>query len=146
MTAVQRICFERRPFEAAATELVAVVDGISLVDLVRPFEVGSGYQPAGGYRGLVPDYFDFGDLARCLAGEQTPWPGSQVPLLGCDCGEWGCWPLIATVVDADGLVEWSTFRQPYRLTWDYSGFGPFRFTETDYRSAAYAARDPAPSP
>jgi hypothetical protein len=142
--AVQRIQFERRPSEAAATELVAVVDGVSLV-LVRAFEVSSGYRPAGGYRGLVLDYFNFGDLARYLAGEQDPWPGSEVPLLGCDCGEWGCWPLIATVAHADGLVEWSSFRQPHRPTWDYSGFGPFRFAETDYRSAARAARDRAPS-
>jgi hypothetical protein len=53
--------------------------------------------------------YRFGDLRQYLVGRQPPWPGERVPLLGCDCGEWGCWPLVATVRSESGTVTWSEF-------------------------------------
>jgi hypothetical protein len=87
----------------------------------------------------VLEHYRFGDLAQYLFGAQFPWPGHQVPLLGCQCGEWGCWPLIASVTATDQEVLWSDFRQPYRPRWSYSRFGPFQFPASSYRQAVSAA-------
>src|SRR5690606_38340498 len=37
-----------------------------------------------------------------------------VALLGCECGEVGCWPLNAQVFHDGGLVTWRGFAQPFR--------------------------------
>jgi hypothetical protein len=77
--------------------LTPVVDGRPLTELVAEFESRQGYSPAGDYAGLVPDHFRFGDLPRYFLGQgdgQWPKPG-YAWLLGCDCGEVGCWPLEA---------------------------------------------------
>jgi hypothetical protein len=139
MSALQTIDFDFRPLYRGAVQMVSVVDSRSLTDLVAEFESRAGYEPAGGYAGLVPEHYDLGDLSLYLMGEQVPWPGHEVALLGCECGEWGCWPLVAHVVAADGIVEWSGFRQPHRPGWRYQGFGPFRFPEQRYRLAVAAA-------
>ena len=104
---VHPIRFELHRFEDSAHELVPIIGSTSLVDLVKQFEEGAGVDPPGGYAGLVRDNYRFGDLGLYLAGQQQPWPGARVPLLGCECGEWGCWPLLATVTIADGIAEWS---------------------------------------
>ena len=79
-------------FEGTASELSPLVDGCPLVDLAAEYEQSAGYKPAGGYAGLVLDYYRFGNLRLYLMGEQQDWPGERVPLLGCDSGEWGSSP------------------------------------------------------
>jgi hypothetical protein len=77
-----------------------VVDGRPLTELVTEFESRQGHSPAGDYAGLVPDHFRFGNLARYFLGQedgQWPKPG-YARLLGCDCGEVGCWPLEARII------------------------------------------------
>ena len=64
--------------------------------------------------------------------DPEPWQ-----TLGCQCGEWGCWPLETRLRLADGVVTWDSFRQPHRPKRDYSGFGPFRFDEQQYRDAVF---------
>lgn len=122
-------------------QLVPEVNGVPLADLVTTFEAGRDYRPAGGYAGLVLDSFDFGDLSRYLLGlgiAQWPRPG-QAWLLGCDCGEVGCWPLEAAVDVTGGQVVWSGFAQPHRPDRDYAGFGPFRFDRDQYECAVSGA-------
>ena len=47
--------------------------------------------------------------------ESAYWSGqSVVALLGCDCGEVGCWPLEVRIVRSDSLVTWCGFTQPFR--------------------------------
>lgn len=111
--------------------VVPFVDGTSLVDLVDAYETHRRYAPAGGYAGLSPSSFD-------LRPEPTTEP-ARVWLLGCDCGEAGCWPLTASVQVVDDVVVWSDFEQPHRPNWDYDGFGPFRFDRTQYDAAVQAA-------
>ena len=123
-----------------ARELLPVVDGTSLVDLAAEFERASKYEPSGKYAGLVVDYYRFGDLRTYLTGSRAEWPGERVPLLGCDCGEWGCWPLVARVSHDAQVIRWDTFRQPHRPGRDYGGFGPFVFDATSYADAAEAAQ------
>ena len=56
-------------------------------------------------------------------------------LLGCDCGEVGCWPLDARIEVTDDLVMWQDFQQPHRPERDYRSFGPFVFGRKEYDRA-----------
>jgi hypothetical protein len=56
-------------------------------------------------------------------------------LLACDCGDWGCWPLMARITVTERSVTWDAFEQPHRSTRDYTGFGPFRFDRRRYDAA-----------
>jgi hypothetical protein len=122
----------------------ASVDGAPLSGLIERYEASHGYSPAGGYGGLVPDYFNFGDLVAYLFGQaarQYPAPG-RAYLLGCgDCGEVGCWPLEASIVLDEHMVTWSNFAQPHRRERDYSEFGPFVFDRAQYAGAVREARE-----
>lgn len=111
------------------------IGGQTLIDLVTDFEQTTRMNPAGGYAGLVLGSYNFGDPAELLLGVTVPARGERTPLLGCECGEWGCWPLLARIRVADSTVIWDDFAQPHRPDRDYSGFGPFRFPEPDYRGA-----------
>ena len=124
-----------------AKALVPFIDGQSLVDLVAAFETQRGYAPAGGYAGIIPAHFNFGDLRRYYeAREARQWPKpDHAWLLGCDCGEVGCWPLTARIEVAADAVAWSDFGQDHRPGWNYEGFGPFVFDRHQYASAVSRA-------
>lgn len=115
-----------------------LLDGVSLADLIEQFESTKAMEPAGGYAGIVAWYFNFGSLEEYFLGKSTVeyWRDlGKVALLGCKCGEVGCWPLHASVTVGDGRVAWSGFEQPYRPERDYSEFGPFNFDLGTYRAA-----------
>jgi hypothetical protein len=113
------------------------VDGESLVGLVAPFEAREGFSLSGGYSGLVPSWFNYGDLGSYFIGTAVRrWPKpDHLWLLGCECGEVGCWPLAARVIALHDMVTWTEFTQPHRPEWDYAGFGPFTFDRTQYEHA-----------
>lgn len=117
------------------------IDGVSLVDLVTAFEVTRGYDRSELYGGM--ELFQSADSDVALQFLHIE-PASGNPdrgerwLLGCMCGEPGCWPLYAKVsVEAD-LVVWKDFRHGMRRSRDYSGFGPFRFDRLQYNQAIEA--------
>ena len=91
--------------------------------------------PAGGYGGLVPAFFRYGPLDAYFLGQDQGNPDRRTWLLGCDCGEVGCWPLAAHIDTDDDAVVWKEFAQPHRPTWNYSGFGPFTFERASYEAA-----------
>ena len=122
----------------------SLIDGTSLVTLVTEYEASRGFDVVGGYAGLVLGSFQAGDLRRYVTGERFLEPGRRVPLLGCDCGNWGCWPLLARVTFEAGTVTWADFEQPHRPTRDYTGFGPFRFDEQAYGRALESMDTGAP--
>ena len=138
---LRRVRFEIRPWGDAAEparELLAFVDNVSLVDLVSGYERAAGFDVPGTYAGLVLDHFRFGDLASYLIGrpDSSYWANRGViALLGCDCGEVGCWPLEAQVVVDDDVVTWRGFSQPFRPQRDYGDFGPLRFRRSQYERA-----------
>ena len=119
-----------------------MINDVLLRDLAReverPAALADG-QPdlAGGYDGLY-------------AGKKVRWPSrhflgepalswfddGDTVLLGCDCGEWGCWPLTAAVEIVSGEVRWSGFRQGHR-DWDLSALGPFEFKLAHYEDALH---------
>ncbi|SOD73919.1 hypothetical protein SAMN05892883_3110 [Jatrophihabitans sp. GAS493] len=130
--------------DAGPLVLTPVIDNVTLVDRVKGFEQGHGFTPAGGYGGLVPSYFQFGELRVYFMGkEERQWPRPEhLWLLACDCGEVGCWPLTARVVVLNDTVMWMDFAQDHRPGWDYSEFGPFVFARDQYeRAVEWAANE-----
>ncbi|WP_239313920.1 hypothetical protein [Plantactinospora mayteni] len=142
---IRKVRFEVRPWghgPTPAREVLPYIDNVSLVDLVRGYELAAGYDVPGAYAGIVLDHFNFGDLTSYLTGapDSAYWANRGViALLGCDCGEVGCWPLEALVLLDDGLVTWRGFAQPFRPNRDYGTFGPFVFQRTQYERAVRKA-------
>ena len=61
-------------------------------------------------------------------GQSIDSMGPKKPVLGCECGEWGCWPLMTSITVTDDHVTCDTFERPHRKAGDYSRFGPFQST------------------
>jgi hypothetical protein len=115
------------------------VNDIPLSRLVSEFEKAQSYEPAGGYSGIVPKWFDYGPLDKYFLGDfgqDSYWAklGAEY-ILGCECGEVGCWPLQCKIRVVGDDVVWDEFRQPHRPARDYSHFGPFVFEGAQYRDA-----------
>ena len=127
-----------------SVEVVPLIDGRDLRDLVFRFERDSGFDdPAGGYGGIlvgwgirassVPDYY--------LGRVESPLRGmGRIAVLGCSCGDLECWPLSAAVELGRSRVTWSHVRQPFRDR-DYGGFGPFEFDRAAYEGAIEEAME-----
>jgi hypothetical protein len=117
-------------------EVVPAIDGALLTDLVDAYELGHAMHPAGNaYGGLVPAHYRFGAMDRHYRGGSTEAFGPATPVLGCECGEWDCWPLLARISVCSGGVTWDEFAQPRRPVRNYSGLGPFHFTREKYEDA-----------
>ena len=117
--------------------VLPLVDGASLVELVGAYETSRGHDVPGSYDALARDVaFDAGEWDAPDQGVRT------TTLLGCECGEAGCWPLLARIRSDRGLVVWECFEQPHRPDQDYTGFGPFVFARKAYDRALGDAREP----
>ncbi len=144
MHTIATVSFSIQPFEKTHS-ITPHVNGASLVDMVSTFERELGFDPICGYGGLVPGYFKYGPLDRYFLGDFEPnsyfsnW--GKVYLLGCNCGEVGCWPLTAHIATEGDSVEWTAFGRDHRPERDYSAFGPFVFAADQYRQAAAALLD-----
>jgi hypothetical protein len=118
------------------------VNGRPLEELARvveqPFATDEGNpQLAGSYQPLTLWQID-GEKKHFLNQPQASWfDDGDTVLMGCTCGDWGCWPLTAQVaVDATHVV-WSHFRTGHR-DWDLSALGPFDFDREQYDEALMA--------
>ena len=138
MVQISSLSFSIQPFEDVSA-VIPVVAGTPLPEMISAFEHEKHYEPAGGYGGLIPQYFNYGPLDRYFFGDFDD--GSyfarmgRIYVLGCECGEVGCWPLVARVkVDEDSVV-WDSFQQPHRPGRDYADFGSFVFKRRLYRHA-----------
>jgi hypothetical protein len=143
------------------------INGQCLAQLVRevelPFASREGHPDlAGQYVGLPAHFLTA--PSRYLLGEVSdgPWcDPERVVLLQCECGEWGCWPLLARITLKSETVVWRSFKQPHRWTrtrqkcrlrrrsrrflrkwasariraWRYSRLGPFVFSRPEYEAA-----------
>lgn len=114
--------------------VVPIVNGVPFTRIVEEFESERGYHPAGGYAGIVPDHFNFGPLDKYFLGAENHsyFSGGRVYLLGCQCGEVGCWPLEATLRMTKNEMVWDEFSQPFRPDRDYLSLGPLVFRLEDY--------------
>jgi hypothetical protein len=126
------------------SEVRLLVDGRDLAELVREVELPHARAEgapsiAGAYAGLAPSQLCGGLRSHFLGGEGSDLAcgaREKTVLLGCDCGEPGCWPLMARVSIEGDAVVWSEFEQPHRRdAWSYEGFGPLRFAREQYEAA-----------
>lgn len=120
------------------------IDGRDLADLMGdaelPYAEAEGHpQIAGAYVGLRP-----WQLSGSLTEHFTGAPGSDLScgptektvLLGCECGEPGCWPLMARIAIHDREVVWHSFEQPHRRDrWSYDRIDALRFERSQYEAA-----------
>jgi hypothetical protein len=119
--------------DKAVLSITPIVNGVRLTALVEDFESKQNYEPVGGYAGIVPSQCNFGPLDQYfLASGAAPFADKHW-LLGCECGEAGCWPLAASIYVGEREVIWQNFNQPFRPERDYSSFGPFIFDRNQYR-------------
>lgn len=121
------------------TEVIISINETSLIDLARtaeqPWADREGKPDlAGSYMGLGP-WAIGGSSIHFLGNPHAVWfDDGDTVLLGCDCGEWGCWPLVAHIGVTHTQVAWSRFRQGHR-DWDLSALGPFVFARVEYEEA-----------
>jgi hypothetical protein len=127
--------------------LSVFVDGQDLSLLVaeheQPYADAEGHPDlAGSYAGLDPRRFEqsVSDHFLGYAGSDLACgPRDKTVLLGCTCGEPGCWPLMARIEANDAEVIWREFEQPHRRSrWSYEDFGPITFHRTQYDEALKA--------
>lgn len=135
------------------------VNGVGLIDLVRELELPYAFREydadiaAGataeelGPRGALAGQYSYpssSDIflpSRNLLGEPYPHGFGTAPddplnrkslLLECECGNSGCWFLLATITVTDDTVVWSDFCQFHR-DWKYD-LGPLVFDRASYET------------
>lgn len=123
----------------ATKQLIVLINGRPLVELVRPIELPHAAaegnpQLAGDYSPLV--LWDIDRDGKHFLGQPvaTWFEDGDTVLMGCPCGEWGCWPLTVQIEVNAQTVRWAGFRNGHR-DWDLSDLGPFEFDRVDYEAA-----------
>lgn len=117
------------------------IDGVPLEEHARRAELRSAKadgeeELAGAYGGLTPLHAVCWPSRHFLDSPALPaTDDGDTVLLGCDCGDWGCWPLLARVHLSASTVTWREFRNGHRSAWDLSRLGPFEFERDQYESA-----------
>jgi hypothetical protein len=138
------IRFEIGEIADPASGLVDAVDifvnGRNLVDILKeaeqPFAPREGKPDlAGGYVGLSPEEV-FLPSPRLFGEPTTHYDrdarDGKIAVLGCVCGDPGCWPLRVEITLRDDLVIWSDFEQPHRAAWRYDEMRPLVFDRAQY--------------
>ncbi len=150
---MDRIEFIGRPYRDGERDsgIQIRINGRDLVEMVRAIENPFAYKEgvasiAGAYAGLPPDE-DTCPPSKHFLGEPSAALyrfGAKTQILGCECGEVGCWPLLCRIDVERTRVIWSRFEQPHRkgqsgrAPWIYGGLGPFEFHRTQYEQALAA--------
>jgi hypothetical protein len=131
------------PADGIVDAVNVFVNGRNLVDILRevelPFVAREGnLQLAGSYVGLrpeevfLPSHRLLGEPTTCYDYDSLE---GKTAVLGCVCGEPGCWPFRVKITSREDVVIWSGFEQPHRRTWRYDELQPFVFDRTQYLSA-----------
>lgn len=143
------IAFLKRPYESGSRDggVRILVNGRDLAELVRavelPFARGEGEESiAGTYCGLPLG--DVSPPSRHFLGEPSSdlyCYDEKVQILGCQCGEPGCWPLLCRITIGTETVTWTEFEQPHRTgrnsraAWSYDRLEPLEFDRRQYNAA-----------
>jgi hypothetical protein len=120
------------------------IDGVRLQEHARRAEITSAAaegepELAGAYDGLTPLHAVCWPSRHFLGEPALPaTDDGDTVLLGCDCGDWGCWPLVARVEVAAATVTWHHFKNPHRAAWDLNRLGPFTFERAQYEASLRA--------
>lgn len=122
--------------------IVPHLNGVPLPDLLRRIELLSARHEgssdlAGAYLGLVDDRVRW-PSRHYLDEPVLTWFGDgDTVLLGCTCGDWGCWPFTAVVTLEQDVVTWSGYRTGHR-DWDYAALWDLVFDRAQYEEAVRA--------
>jgi hypothetical protein len=118
MPAFTTLLFQVDPFDGgqrSALSVTPILNGVPLTRLIEEFERSQQVDKAGGYAGTVPRNYHFGPL-NChflpvLFGDELlgDWQINERYLLGCSCGEVGCWPLTADITKRGDNVTRDNF-------------------------------------
>jgi hypothetical protein len=116
------------------------LNNVNLIEFIKQYEVQFEPKIAGGYEGLNTNYLD--NLYEHLYGNLDENDlfnyNGKTQVLGCNCGESGCWPLLVKITVNDETIVWSDFEQPHRSEdsaggyWDYSNLKQLEFDKKDY--------------
>lgn len=130
------------PSEGAVDAVDIFVNGRNLVEIVReaerPFRAREGRPDrVSDYVGLSPEE-TFLTSPRLL-GEPTTFydhdsAEGKIAVLGCGCGDVGCWPFRVRIKPQEDVVIWDGFEQPHRPAWRYDDLRPFVFDRSQYFS------------
>jgi len=95
---------------------------------------------AGAYEGLLRS--EIGEARKHYLGNgrKRYQSGKKTAVLGCNCGEPGCWPFLVSIVADNKFVHWSEFEQPHRKSWMYDTVAPLIFDRHQYETAIMAIR------
>ena len=139
---MHRIAFVAVPVQDGqftATTVGILINGERLESHAR--EVELRHAIAEGNRDLAGSYAPLtltdinSDLDHFRGHPVATWfEDGDTVLMGCTCGEWGCWPLTCRVEVNESTVRWHSFRNGHR-PWDLSALGPFEFDRTEYEAA-----------
>lgn len=122
--------------------VVPHLDGVPLPDLIREIELPSARREgnsdlAGKYAGLLENSVRW-PSRHYLGDPVLSWFGDgDTVLLGCDCGDWGCWPFTALVTVTKDTVLWSGYRTGHR-DWDYRDLPDITIKRRQYEQAVRA--------
>jgi hypothetical protein len=129
------------PGDGIVDAVVVLINGRNLVDVLRevelPFATREGKPDlAGDYAGLPPEEV-FLPSPRLLGEPATHYEGieGKIAILGCVCGDVGCWPFLVKITLREDVVIWDGFEQPHRHAWRYDEMRPFVFDRAQYFSA-----------
>ena len=94
------------------------IDNENIIEHIKRYEKQFEPQIAGGYEGLNINFLQ--NIDEHLLGELNEndlfnYDG-KTQILGCNCGEPGCWPLLVKIMVNDEIIVWSEFTQPHFTT------------------------------
>lgn len=115
------------------------INGVNLIDTLTVFETKMVEQTndsamPGHYMGLDPQEL----YQNLMNPEKYSWDDKHRSLvLGCVCGDEGCWPMHVDVRKKRDHIIWTDFENRFRngefdIVWDYSEIGPFVFDRKAY--------------
>ncbi|MDR0443217.1 MAG: hypothetical protein LBH44_07425 [Treponema sp.] len=117
------------------------INGKKLSDILKEYEKQFDEKIAGKYDGIPLSYF--GDIIKHFTGkidkDMLNYNG-KTQLLGCACGEAGCWPFLSKIKTNNNILTWNEYEQPHRKInssggyWDYSNLQSFTFNKIDYEN------------
>ena len=124
--------------------IVPHLSGVPLQELVRKVELPAARREgnadlAGSYAGLRTEAVRW--PSRHYLGQPvlSVFDDGDTVLLGCGCGDWGCWPFTAIITIEHDVVTWSGYRTGHR-DWDYRELRDFTFDRGQYERAVRATR------